>query len=335
MSTDEWADNRPSGMLKRALAKAAVAAGIPAAILATRRGRLRILEYHAVCRDELAGAPWLPAFFVTASRFRRQMEFLRRRMQPLSLQEACLRLGEGTLPPRAVTVTLDDGYANNLHLAMPILAEFQVPATIFLATGSVETGAHFPSDRVRLLRDFWRREGRAEPPGCCTSADYLNRPIDEVTASLDRDWEAAGAEATEAQRDALRPLRRDELDRFDRSLVAFGAHTQRHCILRNETRERRDAEIARSVALVREWTGVDDVAFSYPNGQPGDFDEGDKEALRRAGVTRAVSCLRGSNGAGADRLQLRRYGLGLWHDFDIFRLEVCGLRSAALRLLGR
>ncbi len=322
-------------MIKRALVRAAVISGIPAAVLAAGRRRLRILEYHGVCPDALAREPWMPAYFVSASRFREQMRFLRRRLRPLPLEEAVRRLREGTLPPGAVAVTFDDGYANNLHEALPILAEHSIPATIYLATHYVETGALFPYDRIRLLRDFWRRSGLPERPGACSMKDYLTRPLDEVTALIDRDWREAGTAPTGVQHEALRPLRRDELPRLDPALVSFGAHTHRHVILRNETRERRDEEIRRSAGLVREWRGAPEGLFSYPNGQPGDFDDGDKAALRAAGVASAVSCRRGSNPRGTDPLELRRYSLGLHHDLDIFRIEICGLRVAALRFFRR
>ncbi|MGQ0613228.1 MAG: polysaccharide deacetylase family protein [Planctomycetaceae bacterium] len=322
-------------MMKRALMRAAVISGIPAAVLAAGRRRLRVLEYHGVCPDALAREPWVPAYFVSASRFREQMGYLRRRLRPLPLGEAVHRLRQGTLPPGAVAVTFDDGYANNLHEALPILAEHAIPATIYLATHYVETGALFPYDRIRLLRDFWRRSGLPERPGACAMKDYLTRPLDEVEALIDRDWREAGAEPTKIQRETLRPLRRDELGRFDSSLLSFGAHTHRHCILRNESRERRNEEIRRSVQLAREWTGARERLFSYPNGQPGDFDEADKAALREAGVESAVSCRRGSNPPGSDPLELRRFSIGIHHDLDIFRIEISGLRVAALRLLGR
>src|SRR5262245_24984674 len=98
------------------------------------RHRLRILCYHGVCDDHLAGQPWVPDFFVTASAFERQLQYLRRHARVLPLDEAARKLREGTLPPQAVSITFDDGYANNLHLACPLLVKYGLPATFFLSS---------------------------------------------------------------------------------------------------------------------------------------------------------------------------------------------------------
>ena len=48
--------------------------------------------------------------------------------------------GEGTLPNRAVAVTFDDGFLNNYTHAWPVLEQYGIPATIYLATGYIGSG---------------------------------------------------------------------------------------------------------------------------------------------------------------------------------------------------
>jgi hypothetical protein len=50
------------------------------------------------------------------------------------------------IPNNVFVVTFDDGYANNYLHALPILEQLRVPATIFLATGFLDSGEPFPFD---------------------------------------------------------------------------------------------------------------------------------------------------------------------------------------------
>ena len=64
-----------------------------------------------------------------------------------SSSRACRR----RLPERAVAVTFDDGYADNLEIAAPILAEHGIPATLFVATGLVDADGPPWWDRLASL----------------------------------------------------------------------------------------------------------------------------------------------------------------------------------------
>ena len=57
----------------------------------------------------------------------------------------------GTLPPKAVALTFDDGYVDNLTAGKPRLAAADVPATVFLATGYLNCGEPFWWDELAQL----------------------------------------------------------------------------------------------------------------------------------------------------------------------------------------
>jgi len=92
--------------------------------------RLSILIYHQVLDSPDPMRPGTP----DAHSFHWQMQLLRRHFRPLSLDRATRLLRAGALPPRSVCVTFDDGYRNNLDIAAPILRQFDLPATVFVAT---------------------------------------------------------------------------------------------------------------------------------------------------------------------------------------------------------
>lgn len=120
---------------------------------ARRRARARreppavVLLYHRV-----ATPPSDPQLLCAApERFERHMAVLARRYRPLSLAALLEALSAGRVPERAVAVTFDDGYADNLHAARPVLERHGVPATVYVTTGHLDARAEFWWDELERL----------------------------------------------------------------------------------------------------------------------------------------------------------------------------------------
>lgn len=93
---------------------------------------MSILCYHAI--DPL----WHSALSVTPDVFRRQCEWLRHNRRVLPLAEAVGRVRpSGRIPDRVAAMTFDDGLASLHQHALPILAENDIPATVFLVAGTL------------------------------------------------------------------------------------------------------------------------------------------------------------------------------------------------------
>lgn len=107
-----------------------------------------ILMYHRIV--ELPSDPQL--LCVTPRHFAEQLEVIRNHAHPLKLAQLAERLRAGKLPNRAVIVTFDDGYADNLYNAKPLLERYEVPATVFVTAGHVGREREFWWDELdRLL----------------------------------------------------------------------------------------------------------------------------------------------------------------------------------------
>jgi polysaccharide deacetylase len=95
-----------------------------------------VLMYHAFGEaDEPASR-----FVLPAGRFERQLRRLTRRRTPVIALEALVsaRQEGRPVPAGAAVITIDDGYADNRALALPLLRRFGFPATVFAV--SARTG---------------------------------------------------------------------------------------------------------------------------------------------------------------------------------------------------
>lgn len=319
------AESKDNKLLQQLLYKLFAKSGGDQLVWKLDSRRLRILCYHGICADHLAGEPWVPRYFVTQSAFERQLQYLQRNACVLPLGQAVECLRSGSLPPRCVSITFDDGYANNLQLAYPLLRKYGLPATIFLSSSYIESGDLFPFLKLSLIR--LTIEGGGVAPRL---PDYKTTPIDLVEQRAAPWWAEVKERFTDDQRQTLQPMTVEDVRAADSTLIEFGSHSHTHCILRNETRQRRQQEIHTSIEKVAQWTGRRTRTFSYPNGERGDFGETDKEVLRAAGVEAAVTGIGGANSSRAELLALRRYPISIDHGDASFRAEVSGFRTAVL-----
>lgn len=106
-----------------------------------------VLMYHRV-----ADVPIDPfGLCVTPKHFAEQLAVLKQDYQLLSLQQMVEAVQTRTLPKRAIAITFDDGYADNLYVAKPLLEQYGVPATVFVATGKLEEAREFWWDELDQL----------------------------------------------------------------------------------------------------------------------------------------------------------------------------------------
>lgn len=265
-----------------------------------------ILIYHVVA--DVSRDPF--GIAVPPATFDAHMEIISKRYRPLTLSEAADAAASGSPAPRSVAVTFDDGYANNLTEALPILAKWSVPATIFVATGSVESGAEFWWDQLeRLIFDAVPDPTRpalelslngdsltcaaSEPISIVQEAwQWLERRgHDEIGAALEQVQRWSGRDERLVPRESHRPMTVEELRAISaHPLIEVGAHTRWHPKLSARELVAQREEIERSrVDLVR-WLGGPPESFAYPFGRPAvDYSEKTVAIVRELGFRRAVS----------------------------------------------
>jgi peptidoglycan/xylan/chitin deacetylase (PgdA/CDA1 family) len=109
--------------------------------------RALIVAYHRIAEPTLD--PQL--LCVSPQHFAEHLEIMTRAYAPLSLRALGQRVEEGRVPSRALVVTFDDGYADNLSHATPLLERYGVPATVFVVSGAVGPPREFWWDTLARL----------------------------------------------------------------------------------------------------------------------------------------------------------------------------------------
>ncbi|HEU5320206.1 MAG TPA: polysaccharide deacetylase family protein [Methylomirabilota bacterium] len=306
----------------------------------TRRlpgGRAVILLYHHVTpRAGAAPATWAPfQRGVYVERFERHMRFVRTRMTPVPLRDVVDAVqGRGTLPPRAVAVTFDDGYLDNFVTAYPVLRRWDIPATVFVSTAFVETSAAFWWDEVyAMLRATPLRalEAGHEPvPGLNGSAPGrrpLRTPAERAGAA-DAVIEAVRALSAGERAGALARLRVRlqvaegalagaspmmtwaQLREMSRHGVAVESHTHTHPILGRTDADGVVEELTVSKRLLEANVGAAVQGLAYPDGRPGTYDAGTIQRARAAGYRFACIAAPRPVAPGVDPYTIGRLPLG-------------------------
>jgi peptidoglycan/xylan/chitin deacetylase (PgdA/CDA1 family) len=283
--------------------------------------RAAILLYHRVTvleRDPFGMA-------VSPASFAGQMEVLRTRASPISLTRlVALIRGGGRFPPRAVAVTFDDGYADVLEQAKPVLDRYEVPATVFIATGPVasqqeywwdqiERLAHAPSLPAELLLTIGDRQVRwlAEKEPRTTLLARLHEallPVREDTRAAALETLHAWAGLPRQTRPTHRVLSRPELQALARGgLIDLGAHSVTHPVLSGLPVDEQRREIAESKAAIEQATGRPVDLFAHPYGAPGYFTDETVGLLRSLGFAAACANVPGRVERTTDPYRLPRY----------------------------
>jgi len=102
-----------------------------------------VLFYHRVADNH--PNPWT----ISTRMFERQVRWLRSRFDLVSLAEAQRRLRSGQNDRACVSITFDDGYADNCAHALPLLLERRIPCTYFVTTGHILGKQPFAHDVAR------------------------------------------------------------------------------------------------------------------------------------------------------------------------------------------
>ena len=303
-----------------------------------------VLCYHRI-NEEYSD----PRLCVTPSRFAEHLEVVRQCARPISLRQLSQGLSEESLPDRSVALTFDDGYADNLYNAKPLLEHYDIPATVFVITGYIGHQREFWWDELDGL--FLRPAALPETLNLSVNDNTYHWQLDEAgdcseeTSPRQRRW-SPGEESRssyhslynalwkllrslaegerqgalqdlrrwagieEVVRPSYRPLSSEEVVTLDQGgLVEIGAHTITHPALRKLPPDRQQDEILGSKTRLEEILNRPVNSFSYPYGN---LSVQTTDIVRETGFSCACSTRADVVRLSSERFQLPRVEVQDW-----------------------
>ena len=308
---------------------------------------LRILLYHRVCD------PDSPAFFgyksIVSARpadFAGQMDYLLKYYRPISLDDCLAWIYAGkSLPKRAILITFDDGYRDNLTYAMPALAARGIPFVLFVATGHIDDTRIFFWDWVaEAFRHSPVRSARLPVIGEFSWTDeetdaMAQRWIRAVAPLSERGREASVAELSHVLQyclyDAPPPgtyCSWSDLVEMRKNGCSIGAHSVSHPMFVGLPVEQAAIEMALSKAAIEEKLNAPVLSFAFPFGHTTEYETRYLSLLAETGFKLAFRSTGGINFANDARrkpFELRRRSISLESGPD----HVAAFAAGASRLV--
>lgn len=285
-------------LLKTSISVGAHFTGLSRVVAARYRGRGMIFALHSIVVD---GAIYPDdTLRCPASQLEWSLRWLRKQgVEFVSLQEAVRRLSTRQTGPFAA-FTFDDGYADNLTHALPIMQRFGAPFTVYVTTGMV----------TRQMDAWWfglaaliRSQKRIELPDLgrrfeCADLASKKRTFRAIESAIHQDFSVlphVRAAIQESNIDCSALIDREALTEqqlrclAQHELVTIGGHTTTHRNLAQAPADAVQREMAANRKYLQDTTGKPVEHFAYPFGHPGACGEREAEIARNVGFRTATT----------------------------------------------
>ena len=292
------------------------------------RGFGRVLMYHRVVDDRCS--PILRGLLsgaITCSAFRRQLDYLGRHYQVVSLDELLAQRDDSG---GKVAITFDDGYADNYLYAMPLLKERQMPATVFMIAALMESGRGVWRDRLaRTIADNGSADLRLDGGGSVRIFPFQGDYGRQMKAA--EQWlqglsaqqrEAVLADQPDVDEDRFLDVA--ELKALERNRIKIESHTVNHPYLPDLDEAAARRELTESRLLLEQALGsvVDLLAYPF-----GGYNSQIQALAHEAGYRAALAAERGLLRPDTNPFAIPR--IGTREPFDRFQYRITQYYRAA------
>jgi len=283
----------------------------------------RIIMYHGFCK---IGTKYMECMPI--DQFRKHLCYIKKNFSTFKVSElVSARKLNGFYPEKSVAVTIDDGYEDFYHFALPLLQEYDIPATIFVVTDLVEKNDWMWPDKFQYVMECSRKA--TNEINSVKSKDLLtnlkNLPVNERNNFLKDIAEQFAVTIPREPPQKFKLMSWNQLyDLTKTGLMEIGSHSCTHPIMSHLNSQESWYEINQSKNKLREKLDLDVTSFCYPNGQIGDYLDNQKEMLKKAGYLCGVASHFGYVSNKSDTYSLPRI-VGVKRDFSLFAKFIDGI----------
>lgn len=263
---------------KRLVLSGLVNSGLGLFLRRATRDLPRIVMYHGFCDDSESGEG------IPTSMFERQLQYIKRCFTPWKLSDMiAYRSKHNAYPRHAVAITVDDGYESFYSRALPLLREYEVPATVFVVAEAADRQQWLWPD---ILKYAFGAVGGAGDEQNRMMARLKGMPAAERKAVLEGFLFDNGIDLPAVPSAPYRLMSWGQLrEASDSGLVEVGAHSCTHPIMSHLSTDESIYEIAGAKEIIEDRLNTSITSYCYPNGQPGDYTEKQMQALGSAGYS--------------------------------------------------
>ncbi len=235
------------------------------------------IMYHGVVKSDSK----LIIRNISAEKFEKHLIYLKKNFDILSLEESLERIKNKSGSRQSVTLSFDDGYANNLTVLLPILEKHNVPATVYvlghLANEKWENILTVWSNYIDILYQQNEIEELHRILKVGVEKQNINFYYSLVKKYTNSDMQKLLITFSESKilsermklydEDAYRLMNADEIVQLSKSpLITIGAHAYWHCNLAEQTEVVQEEEMKNAKVELESLIGKEVTSLAYPDG---------------------------------------------------------------------
>jgi peptidoglycan/xylan/chitin deacetylase (PgdA/CDA1 family) len=215
-------------------------------------------------------------------------------------------------------ICFDDGHQSVYNYAFPILQETNTPATIFISPKVVNKQSNYWFQELSYIQNILDDTAIKKIISSELGIDYQKlekymafsifkcMKLKDILSVLEKIKEKHNIKILNKFN-----ITQDQLLEMNKSnLITFGAHTNNHPILNNESLNDAENEILSSLKELSAMTGTKTKYFSYPNGQTGlDYGKREQKILEENNIKLAFNSFNNFYNKTTDPLNISRSAL--------------------------